>query len=101
ISSSQRRPGACRDPYSAAVVTCTVSIGFDWAIISETDSGRGLWVPACAGTTKEGSSRHRKAQRLAAAAHVDRSKSGAGEAAAAAVALLGDLELAVARTELR
>src|ERR1700738_5173039 len=46
------------------------------------------------------SSRHRKAQRLAAAAHVDGGKACDGEAAGAAVALLIDLELALAGAKL-
>src|SRR6266446_2987289 len=45
-------------------------------------------------------SRHRKAQRLAAAAHVDGGKACYSEAARAAVALLIDLELALARAKL-
>src|ERR1700757_1417124 len=45
-------------------------------------------------------SRHRKAQRLAAARHVDGGKAGDSEAAAAAVALFADLELALARAKL-
>src|SRR5260370_41432184 len=48
----------------------------------------------------EASSRHRKSQRLAAAAHVDRGKSDRSEAAAAAIALFIDLELALARAQL-
>src|SRR4051794_5691828 len=47
------------------------------------------------------SSRHRKAQRLAAAGHVDRGKAGGGEAAARTIALLVGLELALAGAELR
>ena len=43
---------------------------------------------------------HRKAQRLAAAAHVDGDKPGCGEAARAAVALFVDLELALAGAKL-
>src|SRR5882757_11572746 len=45
-------------------------------------------------------SRHRKAQRLAAAAHVDGGKACYSEAARAAAALLIDLELALARAKL-
>src|SRR6266851_7610481 len=45
-------------------------------------------------------SRHREAQRLAAARHVDGGKAGNGEAAGAAVALFIDLELALARAKL-
>src|SRR5437762_11598943 len=45
------------------------------------------------------SSWHRKAQRLAAARHVDRRKTGGGEAAAAAIALFGGFELVLARAE--
>src|SRR5258705_3573151 len=46
------------------------------------------------------SSRHREAQRLAAARHVDRGKAGYREAAGAAVALFVDLELALAGAKL-
>src|SRR5450755_3931356 len=46
-------------------------------------------------------SRHRKAQRLAAAAHVDGGKANRAKAAGAAVALLVDLELAFAGAKLR
>src|ERR1700745_714040 len=46
------------------------------------------------------SSRHRKAQRLAAAAHVDRDKAVRAEATGCAIALLADLELALARAKL-
>src|SRR5260370_33354887 len=48
----------------------------------------------------EASSRHRKSQRLAAAAHVDRGKADRSEAAAAAIALFIALELALARAQL-
>src|ERR1700686_5536150 len=44
-------------------------------------------------------SRHRKAQRLAANRHVDGGKTGRGEATGAAVALVIDLELVLARAE--
>src|ERR1700674_1975769 len=60
---------------------------------------RGYGSPRSRGRRRsmpDGSSRHRKAQRLAAAAHVDGGKAGDGEAAGAAVALLVDLELALA-----
>src|SRR5258705_11477989 len=53
--------------------------------------GRQLW----------NSLRHRKAQRLAAASHIDRGKAGCREAAGAAIALLVDLEFAFAGAELR
>src|SRR6266702_7576403 len=46
------------------------------------------------------SSWHRKAQRFAAAAHVDGGKASRGEAAGAAVALFIGLELGLARAEL-
>src|SRR5450759_4617031 len=46
------------------------------------------------------SSRHRKAQRLATARHVDGGKARRGEAAGAAVALFAGLELALARAKL-
>src|SRR6185437_1640055 len=46
------------------------------------------------------SSWHRKAQRLAAARHVDRGKTGRGETAGAAVTLFAGLELVLARAEL-
>src|ERR1700747_366135 len=46
------------------------------------------------------SSRRRKAQRLAAAAHVDRDKAVRAEATGCAIALLADLELALARAKL-
>src|SRR5258705_13955951 len=46
-------------------------------------------------------SRHRKAQRPAAACHIDRGKAGCREAAGAAIALLVDLEFAFAGAELR
>src|SRR3979411_1837980 len=46
------------------------------------------------------SSRHRKAQRPAAARHVDGGKAGDSEAAGAAVTLFIDLELALARAKL-
>src|SRR5437899_6364470 len=57
------------------------------------DDGKNCGVEACP-------SRHRKAQRLAAAAHVDGGKTDRGEAAGAAIALFVDLELALARAEL-
>src|SRR5882757_4811082 len=61
--------------------------------------------PAFAGddngcTRRVGASRQRKPQRLAAAGHVDGREADRGEAAAAAVALLGELELALAGAEL-
>src|SRR5512138_1810601 len=46
------------------------------------------------------SSRHRKPQRLAAAAHIDRSEPDRRQPAGAAIALFADLELAVARAQL-
>src|SRR6202035_5043456 len=46
------------------------------------------------------SSRQRKAQRLAAARHVDRGKTGGGKAAGATVALFSGLELVLARAKL-
>src|SRR5207248_1473676 len=46
------------------------------------------------------SSRHRKAQGIAAAGHVDGGKAGGGKAAAGAVALLVGFEFALARAEL-
>src|SRR5690242_20980583 len=45
-------------------------------------------------------SRHRKPQRLAAAAHINRRKADRRKAAGAAIALFGYLELAVARAQL-
>src|SRR3954454_23022972 len=45
-------------------------------------------------------SRHRKAQRLAAAGHVDGGEAGDGEATGGAVALFIDLEFAFARAKL-
>src|SRR5205807_3824727 len=47
------------------------------------------------------SSRHREAQSLAAARHIDGAKAGGGKAAAAAIALFVGLELALARAKLR
>src|SRR5690349_25090967 len=44
-------------------------------------------------------SRHRKAQRLAAAAHVDDGKSGGSKTLAGAVALFANFELVLARAE--
>src|SRR5690348_4420044 len=48
---------------------------------------------------RPGTSRHRKAQRFAAVGHVDGCKTRGGETAAAAVALLVDLELVLARAK--
>src|ERR1700738_1000538 len=49
---------------------------------------------------KAASSRHRKAQRLAAAAHVDGGEADRSQAAGAAIALFIDLEFAFARAKL-
>src|SRR5690349_8467017 len=65
-------------------------------------ASRSTGSPAFAGDDEyiRASSRQREAQRLAAAAHVDRGETRRGEAAAAAIALLADLELALARAKL-
>src|SRR6267142_4177049 len=61
---------------------------------------RASWGTSCVMSGVECSSWHRKAQRFAAAAHVDGGKAGRGEAAGAAVALFIGLELVLARAKL-
>src|SRR5215831_9637054 len=53
-----------------------------------------------AAASETSSSRHRKAQRLAAAAHIDRRKARRGEAAAGTIALFAGFELVLAGAEL-
>src|SRR5258708_40335462 len=82
----------CRSWMSTVGVTLIV------VAIGAQNSRLWLWVPAFA--RDDASSRHRKAQRLAAARHVDGGKAGDSEATGAAVALFVDLELALARAKL-
>src|SRR6185369_3596379 len=93
-----RRPCESRDPYSAAVMRSWVRVTFDcgwhWRLKCRT-----VVMGPCF-RRDDGSSRHRKAQRLAAARHVDGGKAGYRKAAGSAVALFVDLELALAGAKL-
>ncbi|MFK4527119.1 hypothetical protein ABIF90_005100 [Bradyrhizobium japonicum] len=77
----------------------------DRSYIVPNNCGLWLWVPAFAGTTAEfvarsDPSRHRKAQRLAAARHIHHAKTRRRESARAAIGLLVGLELGLARAQL-
>src|SRR4029079_17090950 len=86
--------------------------GIQYAAAFERNNGRvGVLdhPPQCALRTRRvmtgsvcriSSSRHRKSQRLAAAAHIDRREADRRKATGAAIALFGYLELALARAEL-
>src|ERR1700731_4044004 len=91
-ASSRRKPGPIRrGDHERGGVCCLVlprvSAMNDWGYGSRPSPGR---------RNRGVSSRHRKAQRLAAARHVDGGKAGRGETARAAVALLIGFELALA-----
>ena len=97
--SSRRTPGPIRRGGIGSTVA-QLPLVVDSAVAQT--AGRWLWVPAFAGTTMESGipSRHRKSNGLAAARHVDGRKADRGKAAAAAIALFGDFELALARAQL-
>src|ERR1700755_1123842 len=70
-----------------------------YSVLSRSNTQVSIWLKA-RGAFVMVSSRHRKAQRLAAARHVNGCKSDRGEAAGAAIALVVDFELALAGAKL-